>query len=334
MEETEPAEEDVLEAVNRVSAGVDRAWGSYCLVMLQKSVFKDEEEKPCEMSVQNIESEPEPIDGCHEEFPSIALDDSVMEIPEKLATNFEEARALFLPGQRHLKRARETFFKLETHCTDYVEIAEDLSALHKNLVHFETDADRKFKIHKRRLELLEEPLDALNESVYLMSCRRLMYELAETYSHMMDAKRDKLGAGGKMTLKDGLKINNLVEQSEGYFKRYLATFSENGEAPSRFPEESERPNLVAYFHLARLADRYVVNERSEEKLLNLRKSLCFFGLVVDYVKRNPAAEACVPNELPICVEMGKLLPLKIEMLKNDMAARARANSAAAATKKT
>ena len=46
-----------------------------------------------------------------------------------------------------------------------------MSSLHKVLVEFELDPDRRFKIHKRRVAFLEEPLNALSQNVYLLICR-------------------------------------------------------------------------------------------------------------------------------------------------------------------
>ena len=71
---------------------------------------------------------------------------------------------------RHLNKAKE-FYTLDDHCTSFTEIQQDLSMLHKVLVDFELDADRRYKIHKRRVGLLEEPLKALSQNIYLLICR-------------------------------------------------------------------------------------------------------------------------------------------------------------------
>ena len=65
------------------------------------------------------------------DFPSIETDPVLNEIPEKYATNFEEARAIFLPGQRFLNASKKDYYIFEEHCVDYVDIQRDLSHMHK-----------------------------------------------------------------------------------------------------------------------------------------------------------------------------------------------------------
>jgi hypothetical protein len=45
-----------------------------------------------------------------------------------------------------------------------------------------------------------------------------------------------------------------------YFERYLKTLetSDQGKLPDRFSGSIVRPALIAYFHLARLYDRFIV----------------------------------------------------------------------------
>ena len=68
------------------------------------------------------------------DFPSIENDPILSEIPEKYATNFEEARAIFLPGQRLLNVAKKDYYIFEEHCVDYVDIQRDLSHMHKGIL--------------------------------------------------------------------------------------------------------------------------------------------------------------------------------------------------------
>ena len=43
--------------------------------------------------------------------------------------------------------------------------------MYKILAGFEPEPDRKCKMHKRRIDLLEAPLNELNEAMYLLVCR-------------------------------------------------------------------------------------------------------------------------------------------------------------------
>lgn len=89
-------------------------------------------------------------------------------VPHRLATDFDSAREIFLPGQRAVNASKEEHFTLNDHCTDFVEASRDLSAMLKALAAFEEDPGRRFKIHKRRAAALEEPLNAMSRQMYLL----------------------------------------------------------------------------------------------------------------------------------------------------------------------
>ena len=60
------------------------------------------------------------------------------------------------------------------------------------LIFFEPEEDRQFKMHKRRIDLLEGVYKELNPAMYKLLCRQLIFEIGETYSSMMDLKSAKL----------------------------------------------------------------------------------------------------------------------------------------------
>ncbi len=130
-----------------------------------------------------------------------------------------------------------------------------------------------------------------------------------------------------------------------YFERYLETLfpGAGADAPEgevAFPEDSVRPALVAYFHLARLWDRYVLPEGTKEKLECKTKSLHYFNQVrnvclgpqvhgrltayspspqvVQYCDRHPRAGDVMLLELPLCREMIHLLKINIEGMKKEL----------------
>ena len=309
-----------MEKVEQCSASIDRCWGKYAWALLQtakEKKFNEEEE----VSIENIEETYEENVNTVAEFPSVEIDPAFEAIPTKIPKNFEDARAVFLPGQRYLTAAKK-YFTMDEHCMDHTEINQDLSALHKFLVVFETDPDRKFKIHKRRVELLEGPLNELSPTYYLLVCRQLMFELGEVYESMMDAKYERLNKEGTSEGVQTLaKINATIDKSVGYFTRYLDSLKKSdGEMPGTFSEENIRPVMMAYFHLARLWDKYVVPELSEQKLKNKVQQYMWFRHVVDYCKEHPDAAEMVSGELSVCEEMVKLLPIKIERMRMEMRA--------------
>lgn len=315
---------DLMEKIGQTEGMVLRCWGKYALVLLQKSmerVCREGENSEEPLVVKNIEDEEFP--SMIEEFPSIEIDPEFQEVPSQYVKNFEQARQVFLPGQRLLNRAKE-FFTFEEHCTDFTEINQDISALHKALVFFEPDPDRRFKIHKRRLELLEMPLKELSNSSYLLIRRQLMFELGETHESMMDAKLDQIRhSPGHLSLSSQMeKVNANVAKAVSYFKAYLDSLqNKDGIMPDPFPTEICRPALVAYFHLARLFDKFMVAERTTEALKNKVQVYCYFKEIVDYCQNHPEVKEVVSEELPLCQEMVRLLPVKIEKMKAELQAR-------------
>ena len=230
------------------------------------------------------------------------------------ASNFEEARAIFLPGQRFLNAAKNDYYKFQEHCVDYVEIQQDLSHMHKILVYFEPDTSRKFKIQKRRIDLLEPCYKGLNVQLFTLIVRQLMYEVAEIYSAMMDIKLES----SSLTPQNIQKVNSLIDSSIETFKKYLGTLNTKDEPLKKYPEDSVRPALVAYFHLARLHDKYVLPETSEQKLKNKMETYCCYKHVVDYCQKYPEAKELVRTELPLCEEMVMLLPRKIQKMQQEL----------------
>ena len=111
------------------------------------------------------------------------------------------------------------------------------------------------------------------------------------------------------------KINGLVSASINSFHKYLDTLGKN---PTKYPEDNERPALVAYVHLARLYDKYILPENSEQKFRNKMQSYLSYKHVVDYCKANPGSQSSVDQELPICEEMVLLLPRKLQKMQQEL----------------
>ena len=74
-------------------------------------------------------------------FESMEVDPQLHSVPTRLATNFEEARDIFVSGQRLFKESQK-HFSMEEHCSDFTEINQDLSLMYKILAGFEPEPDR------------------------------------------------------------------------------------------------------------------------------------------------------------------------------------------------
>lgn len=236
-EAKEEEDDDEKEAIDRASAKIERAWGKYCLVLLQRSqeakLFRAQSgEGGDDLRVEDLEGdradELQLFEGLKCSFPDVDPDAVRREsdVPTKLAATFEEARSVFLPGQRAIKRAQEEYFSLEHHCLDFTELNQDLSCMTKILVFFEPDWDRKFKIHKRRLELLEGPLGELSPAHYLLLCRQLLFELGEVNESLMDVKLDQCKAQGQQVKNHCIALNlfNVLCYGDTYVRHIYALY--------------------------------------------------------------------------------------------------------------
>ncbi|KAL4640878.1 KIF1-binding protein [Arapaima gigas] len=247
--------------------------------------------------------------------------DSICALEEKVSCvvplDFQEARAVFLVGQSHVAEAKE-YFQMDGHVTDHIEILQDHSALFSVLSFFEEDLERRCKMHKRRVDMLEPICKDLNAQYYLLICRQLQFELAETYYEMMDLKLALANKQDELDAHTIKKFNHLCNASIKYYQTFLDSIrSPEGKFPEKLEDDVLRPALVAKFRIARLHSRHI-SSNVPTQLENLSRSLDCYNFVVHYCEENPEARKAVETELELSEEMVSLLPLKIDRLRNKM----------------
>lgn len=255
-------------------------------------------------------------------FDSADTFDSICSQEEKVSCifplNFEEARAIFLVGQGYVTQAKE-YFEMDGHVTDHIEILQDHSALFKVLAFFEEDLERRCKMHKRRVDMLEPICKDLNAQYYLLICRQLQFELAETFYEMMDLKlavAEKQDQPDTHTIK---KFNHLCSASIKYYQMFLdSTRTTEGKFPEKLEDDLLRPALVAKFRIARLQSK-IISGNLATQLENLSLSLESYNFVVQYCEEHPEAKKAVETELELSEEMVSLLPMKINRIQGRLA---------------
>lgn len=238
------------------------------------------------------------------------------QITDRYVTVFEEARPVFLQIHKWITDAKQ-FYVLDGHCTDHVELIQDHSKAFKTLAFFELDFERQCKMHKRRIDMLEGTLKELNTQFYLMICRQLMYEIAETYSAMLDLKLAIIEEAGITPTPHAVKkINHLAQQSILEYQKYLDTLKTGTDKtlPVQFSSDDERPALIAFFCMGRLHSKLIEFEVAK-KLETMKNSMDCYKYLVDYCKQNPSAQDVVRSEFELCQEMVILMPLKMEKLR-------------------
>ncbi|XP_054468650.1 KIF-binding protein [Anoplopoma fimbria] len=326
-------ESELREQLRQKRAEIARCWIKYCLNLLQdsKKLLEDsigeldtDRQEELKMARRREEEEEEKGRKSALLFGSEDTFDSIASLEEKvrclLPLDFTEARAVFLVGQNYVTQAKD-YFQMDGYVTDHIEILQDHSALFRGLAFYEEDLERRCKMHKRRVDMLEPVCNDLNSRYYLMIRRQMMFELAEIYNEMMDLKlalanrQDDSQSLDSHTIK---KFNHLCSASAKYFQMFLDSLcSPEGKPPEHLEEEVLRPALVARFRVARLHSRLISSSVSAQ-LENLDKSLEHYKYIVQYCEAHPEAAAAVETELELSSEMVGLLPLKINRLKAKM----------------
>ncbi|XP_048864904.1 KIF-binding protein [Brienomyrus brachyistius] len=319
------------EQLQQKRAEIARCWIKYCLNLLQdaKKLLEDnigelDVERQAELKRGRRREEEQEERGRKSAvlFSSSDTFDSICALEEKVSCSFpldfEEARAIFLVGQAYVVEAKE-YFQMDGHVTDHIEVLQDHSALFKALSFFEEDLERKCKMHKRRVDMLEPVCKDLNAQYYLLICRQLQFELADTYYEMMDLKLALANKQDELDAHTIKKFNHLCNASIKYYQKFLDSVrSPEGKFPEKLDEEVLRPGLVAKFRLARLHSRLISPDASSQ-LQNLNRSLECYSFVVRYCEENPESRKAVETELELSEEMAGLLPLKISRLRAEMA---------------
>ncbi|XP_048406740.2 KIF-binding protein isoform X2 [Stegostoma tigrinum] len=327
-----PAEEseeerDHRDQLQQKKAEIARCWIKYCLNLLQDSrklleddvgEMDDDRQEELKIRLKKEEEEKEQGRKSAVMFGSSETFDLIQSVEEKVSciypVDFSNARDVFLVGQNYVQEAKE-FFQLDDHVTDHIEVVQDHSALFKVLAFFEEDQERRCKMHKRRIDMLEAVYTELNPQYYLLVCRQLQFEIADTYYEMMELKVSIANRLDELDSHNIKKINHLAQSAITYYTLFLDSLK-NSE--KKFPEKLEsdilRPALVCKFRIGWLYSKMITSD-PKLQLTNLQQSVECYRFVVDYCETHPEATKVMEPELELCVEMATLLPARMEKLK-------------------
>ncbi|XP_076310900.1 KIF-binding protein [Tachypleus tridentatus] len=300
-----------LEELRHRKADVARCWAKYGLVLLISSQDFLSGNHDDLATTNTLKSETHSRDQPYLLFRNQEVKDYEKDIPYSPVANYEEARLVFLNTQKWLNEAKG-YYTVEDHASDYVQVIQEMSKLFKSLSAFETSPERQCRMHKRRIDLLEECLKALNPQYYLLVCRQLMFELGETYSEMMDIKLQLFTSHCSNEAHAVKKINYLGEKAIEHFKSFLCTLNGSDQKlPESLADDVVRPALIAHFYLGRLYSKLVFMDHREQ-LEALSESETNYKFIVDYVKRNPSHRDVVSQEIQAIEEMLQLIPGKMQ----------------------
>lgn len=330
-EDTPEVEGDMPELYHQRKGEIARCWIKYCLTLMQNAQLSMQDnigeldlDKQSELRALRRKEldEEESVRKRAVQFGTGELRDAISAVEEKVRylrpLDFEEARELFLLGQHYVYEAKE-FFQIDGYVTDHIEVVQDHSALFKVLAFFEADMERRCKMHKRRIAMLEPLIVDLNPQYYLLVNRQIQFEIAHAYYDMMDLKvaiADKLREPDSHTVK---KINSLNQSALKYYQLFLDSLRDpNKVFPEHIGEDVLRPAMLAKFRVARLYGKIITADPKKE-LENLATSLEHYKFIVDYCETHPEAAQEIEVELELSKEMVSLLPTKMERFRAKMA---------------
>uniref|UniRef100_A0A1Y1K409 KIF-binding protein n=1 Tax=Photinus pyralis TaxID=7054 RepID=A0A1Y1K409_PHOPY len=310
------------------SADVARCWAKYGLLLLSSSrdrlMNHEDIDTVCALSTDlakldltNMTLSSEDIANL--EFRTLALSDQERQITDQFLLTFKDAREVFLNAKTWLEKAHN-YYTLNSLASDYIEIMQDQAQLYLNLLFFEDNPENQAKMHKRRIDLMENVLNEINPTYYMQYCKQLWFELAQTYSEILYIKLDKLKESIERPNPNTLtKINNFIDKGIVYNNKFIDSFRDvvTKNLPDRIPEQYEKPYLKAIMANGALHGRYIVLDK-EINLQHVQASLEYYKKVLDYCQTNPEVKEVLPTEHSICTEMTTLLPVKIQKLKQEI----------------
>lgn len=283
------------EKLNEQTHSIRRCWAKYAIELLKvaKTKLLESTDQLDQKSLLELIDKPSQF---HFNLPAIYDYDECIKnsISSNIPLDYEQARQVFLKAVRILNTARE-YFKLDGYVTDHCEITRDLSELYSCLVFFESDLDRRCKMHKRRLDLLLPICDEISEQFYLTIKRQLLFDIGSIYSEMMDAKleifkekKDKSILTPMESKQSVQKINQLALKGISTFELFLDTMKvmpKKEVLPDKFDDHNVRPALLAKFYLGRFYSKLITLDASK-RLENMKLTLDSYSYLVSYCDKH------------------------------------------------
>lgn len=184
----------LYESCDYVCAISARSWGSYGVALLRYWMGKFLQNKENKSEVQDLMSKLE----IKEEkdlnlliFSDLEkeLECMINQIKETCILNFAVAKSIFVETLRHLNTAKE-YFTADTDIDSYAKIILQISEAYKYLAGFEEQSDKRIKLHKRRVECLDDVRKKFHREIdvdtELQTYKRIWYEIVTSCSTVMD----------------------------------------------------------------------------------------------------------------------------------------------------
>lgn len=246
-------------------------------------------------------------------------------ITDRYLLDMDDAKPVFLNTIKWIEKAK-SYYTAETEATEYSKIIQDHAMVYKHLAFFESDPSNQAKMHKRRVDLLEDLYKLLNKVFYMNIVREILYELGSAYSNILDIKLETFEQSQQLpntvvnptALK---KINDLIAKSRNNFIEFISTYyqAKTEELKADLTTEELIPIAFSYFQIARISYKFI----TPDKLLqhqNLSTCLENYKNFVALCEQYEEIGEKMKGEAGVSKEMIHLLPLKLQRLKGDIVA--------------
>lgn len=246
-------------------------------------------------------------------------------VTDRYLLDMDDAKPVFLNILKWIEKAK-SYYTADTEASEYSKIIQDQATAYKHLSFFESDPTNQAKMHKRRIDLLEDLLKLLNKVFYMNIVREVLYELGMAYTNILDIKLEAFELGQKMpncvvnpfALK---KINDLITKSCKNFNEFIATYFQAKTQVLKPDLSVDELTTIAfsYFQMARVTYKFI----TPDKVLQYENlSICLenYKKFVELCAKNDEIGDKMKAEVGVSKEMIQLLPLKLNLLKGDTVA--------------
>ncbi|KAI6653596.1 KIF1-binding protein-like [Oopsacas minuta] len=318
--------ENIREKIERTKADIARFWISLARTILLESsrVFQSK-----------VASKTEPSEDIDHIQKMIAASEKMFEVAERvdsedkfegidvsqLESRFIVVTSCYAQASEVFKFAQEQvtiahgFFKMDGYVTDHIEVLQDSSTLYKLLSMFEPNFDMKCRMHKRRIDMLEGPSNSLNTQYYLMVCRQMWYEIADTYMEMAGLKSDNSKFHiSQAHPKVKQKYNKLTLQSYKYYQIFHDSIKP--EKNGVYDIELIRPLVLSKMGMSKAKSNLLVDERELYRYMN--EALGEYKWIVKYLDQHPDAKKKCESQYDLVKELSALLPSQIDKFQKKL----------------
>lgn len=244
-------------------------------------------------------------------------------ITDRYLLDMDDAKPVFLTTIKWIEKAK-SYYTAETEATEYSKIIQDHAMVYKHLAFFESDPCNQAKMHKRRIDLLEDLLKILNKIFYMNIVREVLYELGSAYSNILDIKLESFEESQRAqnlainpnALK---KINDLITKSRNNFNEFISTYfqAKTTELKADLSAEELVPIAFSYFQMARISYKFITPDK-QLQYKNLSACLENYKQFVSLCEKSEEIGEKMRGEVGVSKEMIQLLPIKLNRLKGDI----------------